>query len=251
MGKIPFCTYMAAMLLPLAACDGPSDDIAKVEVTETNELKDGKPITQTPTDPGKFTEIVTIGPDDVILKTGDRFSISAKGNEDSLQYLRFILSDGKLTVGRYKSSWSLSDRDKAIITITAPSVSTIALVGSGDVRAELVNGENGVLRLAGSGDLIVADITTPQLKADLAGSGNMTLAGKVADAAYSVAGSGNIEATKLASSSASASIAGSGDINLSASGRVDANIAGSGNIGVSGGAKCTSSVVGTGKLNCP
>jgi hypothetical protein len=236
-------------LLMLSACDVSADDM-KIDVTGSNDLKDGKAITAQATDPGKFTSISTVGPDDVIFKTGDTFSISASGSAEALKNLRFVVKDGDLTVGRYKYSWKMGDGDKAIITITAPSISAISAAGSGDVKADRVNGDTVSLSIAGSGSLDVADVITPSLDGDIAGSGNVKLAGKVDKANYSIAGSGNVDASKMASSTASVSIAGSGDVTLTASGSVNADIAGSGNVNVTGGAKCTSSVVGSGKLNC-
>jgi hypothetical protein len=243
-----------AILLPLSACGYSAadavEDIKKMEVSGSNDLKDGKAITAIATDPGKFTSISSVGPDDVIFKVGDTFSVSATGSAEALENLRFILKEGDLTVGRYKYSYQMNDNDKAVITITGPSISAISAAGSGDVKAERVNGPKVSLSSAGSGSLSVASVETPSLDSDLAGSGNLILGGKVDTAAYSIAGSGEIDATKMASSSATVSIAGSGDVNLTVTGTVNANIAGSGDVNVSGGAKCTSSVVGSGELNC-
>jgi Putative auto-transporter adhesin, head GIN domain len=242
------------MAIPLSACGYSAadavEDIKKIEVTGSNDLKDGKAITALATDPGKFTSISSVGPDDVVYKVGDAFSVSASGSAKALENLRFTVKDGDLTVGRYKYSYQMNDTDKAVITITAPSISAISAAGSGDVKAERVNGPKVSLSSAGSGSLNIADVETASLDSDLAGSGNVTLSGKVDTAAYSIAGSGTIDATKMASSSASVSIAGSGDVNLTASGNVSADIAGSGDVNVTGGAKCTSSIVGSGKLNC-
>jgi PBP1b-binding outer membrane lipoprotein LpoB len=239
-------------LLALGACgSSASETVKKVEdmaVSVSSDLKDGKPITAAATDPGKFTSIATNGPDDVIFKTADAYSVSATGSASVLEKLRFTLVDGQLKVGRYQSKWS--DDEKAVITITAPSITAIAAAGSGDVKADRVTGDKVDVSAAGSGSIDVASIETATLSSDIAGSGNVTLGGKADSADYSIAGSGNVDAIKLQSSKASISIAGSGSLDLTASSTVDASIAGSGNVNVTGGAKCTSSVVGSGKLNC-
>ncbi len=243
-----------AMAIPLSACGYSAadavEDIKKMEVTGSNELKSGKAITAVPTDSGKFTSISSVGPDDVIFKVGDTFSVSASGSAEALENLRFVLKNGDLTVGRYKYSYQMNATDKAVITITAPSISAISAAGSGDVKADRVSGPKVSLSSAGSGSMDIANVETPALDSDVAGSGNVTLGGKVDNAAYSIAGSGTVDAAKMASSSASVSIAGSGAVNLTVSGKVSADIAGSGNVNVTGGAKCTSSIVGSGKLNC-
>jgi hypothetical protein len=239
-------------LMALSACGTlASEAVEKVEEMATvgsNDLRDGKPITEAATDPGNFTAISTVGPDDVVFQTGDTFSVSATGSAKALENLRFIIVDGDLTVGRYKYKWN--EADKAVIKITAPAISSIALAGSGNVKADRVGGPKVSLSSAGSGSIDVANVETAELSSDIAGSGDVTLAGKVDSADYSIAGSGNVDAKKMASSSANVSIAGSGDVDLTASGTVNASIAGSGNVNVTGGAKCTSSVMGSGKLNC-
>ena len=247
----------ALFLMPLFALSACSysaadavKDVQEMDVTGSNDLKDGKAITTTAADPGKFTSVSTVGPDDVVVKVGDAFSVSASGSAEALKNLRYKIIDGDLVVGRYKYSWTGGDKDKAVITITAPSITAIATAGSGDVKAERLNGPKVSLSSAGSGSINVADVETPSLDSDLSGSGNVTLGGKVDEAKYSIAGSGTVDASKMASSTASVSIAGSGDVNLTASGSVSASIAGSGDVNVSGGAKCTSSVVGSGSLNC-
>jgi Putative auto-transporter adhesin, head GIN domain len=241
-------------LLVLSACGYSAadavKDIKKMEVTGSNNLKDGKAITTEATDTGKFTAISTAGPDDVIFKTGDSSSVSATGSAEALKNLRFIVVDGELRVGRYKYSWNDGNNDKAVITITGPSISAISAAGSGDVKADRVTGAKVSLSSAGSGSIAISTVDKLSLDSDIAGSGDITLQGKVDTAAYSIAGSGSIDATKMASSTASISIAGSGDVNLTATGKVSADIAGSGDVNVLGGAKCTSSVVGSGKLHC-
>ena len=124
------------------------------------------------------------------------------------------------------------------------------LVGSGNFTADALTGDKIALELAGSGNVNIAAVTGKSLEGGIAGSGSIRVAGKVERSKYDVAGSGNIDATKLASTDADVSIAGSGDITLMATGKVSADIAGSGDVTVTGGAKCSSSIGGSGKVNC-
>ena len=84
----------------------------------------------------------------------------------------------------------------------------------------------------------------------MAGSGNIILAGRAASSDISIAGSGNVDASKLMSDSNDVSIAGSGDVTLRSDGRVEASIMGSGDVTVLGTAECDLSSMGSGKLNC-
>jgi hypothetical protein len=236
-------------LLMLSACNISFDD-KDMETIGAKELKDGKAITAQATDPGKFTAISTVGPDDVVFKTGDAFSVSASGSAEALKDLRFIVTDGELTVGRYKYRWNAGDSDKAVITITAPVVSSVALAGSGNFKGDKLSGTKVMLDLAGSGSADVADVQSPEFEGNIAGSGSMKLAGKAAKAEYSIAGSGSIDAKSLVSETVDMSVAGSGNAELNATKTVDASIAGSGDINVTGGAKCTSSKMGSGSVNC-
>lgn len=242
------CALIAAAVL--SACDMAADTAGKVETVGSNDLKDGKPISAIATETGKFASISTVGPDDVVVKTGDGYSVSASGSAEALKNLRFIVTDGELTVGRYKYRWSIGDKDKAVITITAPAISSIETAGSGNVKADRVNGDQVTLSSAGSGSLEVAIVEAKSLIGEIAGSGNVKLAGKASRADYSIAGSGSIDASRLTSDDAEVSIAGSGDVDLNAGGKVDIDIAGSGNVNVTGGAKCTKSVMGSGSINC-
>jgi hypothetical protein len=244
---------LAAPFFALSACGYSAsdaiEDIQKMDISDNTDLKNGKPITPLAADPGAFTALAAMGPDDVIFKNGDAFSVSATGSAKALENLRYAIKDGELSVGRYKYRWSDGD-DKATITITAPTISALSTAGSGNVKAERVNGAKVSISTAGSGSIDVADVETANLETSIAGSGRISLAGKVDAVSYDIAGSGSIDAAKMASTTAKVSIAGSGDAKLTASGKVNADIAGSGTVDVSGGATCSSSVTGSGSLNC-
>ncbi len=214
-----------------------------------SDLDKGKPIAAEWTVTDSFDGVKGRGPDKIIVETGDSFRIKAEGDDAALKMLRFLVKDGKIVIGRKSGSggWKGS---AATITVTAPTISTIALAGSGDIEAAALSGKAAKLSIAGSGQADIAAVDAESLDVSIAGSGKMKLAGKVADAKYSIAGSGGLDAANLASQTAKISIAGSGTANLTATGTVNAKIAGSGNIKVSGGATCTKSVTGSGTLDC-
>lgn len=247
---IPTVALALIAATALSACDMAADTAEKVETIGSGDLKDGKPIGAAATETGEFASISTVGPDDVIFKTGATYAVSATGSAAALKDLRFVVTDGELTVGRYKYRWTSAGTDKAVITITAPSISAIATAGSGNVTADRVKGDRVTLSSAGSGSLDVANVDAKSLEGEIAGSGDVKLVGTATRADFSIAGSGNIDAAKLTSSDAEVSIAGSGDVDLNASGTVDISIAGSGNVTVTGGAKCSKSVIGSGNISC-
>jgi Putative auto-transporter adhesin, head GIN domain len=236
-------------LLPLAALavSGCSFD---VNAEDERLTSDGKTVSATAATTGAFTKIEAVGPDNIVFVTGDAFSIKAEGDADAIAKLRYAMDNGTIIIGREKGNWWGKDSQKITVTVTAPSLTAASLVGSGDFTADKMTGDSISVELAGSGDATIREVTGKSFKGELAGTGNVSLAGKVERAELSVAGTGDIDATKLASVDAEVSIAGTGDVRVSATGTVDASIAGTGDINVTGGAKCKTSSLGSGKINC-
>lgn len=234
----------------LAACGGPvSDTVDKLGTS--NDLAEGSAIGAEWKTVEAFDELAAVGPDNVVFAVGNAYRIRAEGDAETLAQLRFRARDGKLLIGRRDRKWlAPGGRRAARIFVTAPSLRSVALAGSGDFSADRLAGNSVELSSAGSGSIDIASLEAAEVEAELAGSGSIRLSGKTRESDFSVAGSGDIDAGGLVSSRADVSIAGTGDVRVNATDTVDASIAGTGNITVTGGAKCTSSVIGTGKLRC-
>jgi Putative auto-transporter adhesin, head GIN domain len=236
-------------LLPLAALvvSGCSFD---VNAEDERLTSDGKPVSTTAATTGSFTKIEAVGPDNIVFVTGDAFSIKAEGDADAIAKLRYAMDDNTIIIGREKGKWWGEGAKGVTVTVTAPALVEASLAGSGDFTADRMVGDKVKVDLAGSGNARVTDVTAKSFESDLAGTGDITVAGKAERAEYSVAGTGDVDASKLASVDAEVSIAGTGDVSLNATGTVDASIAGTGDVKVTGGAKCTSSALGSGKVSC-
>lgn len=237
------------ILLPLAALSLSACSF-NVNAEDERITSDGKPISTAAATTGAFTKIEAVGPDNIIFVTGDAFSIKAEGDADAIAKLRYAMDNGTIIIGREKGKWWGKNSQSVTITVTAPTLSAASLAGTGDFTADRMTGDKVSVELAGSGNAKLGDVTAKSFKSDLAGTGDIMVAGKVESAEYSVAGTGDVDASKLASVDAEVSIAGTGDVRLSATGTVDASIAGTGDINVTGGAKCKSSSIGSGKINC-
>jgi Putative auto-transporter adhesin, head GIN domain len=233
---------------PLSACGYSVFDAA--EDMQGGGFEGGKAITAAVQSIDAFTAIEAIGPDTVVLVTGDTFSIKAEGNGDAIKTLRFKIDGPTIMIGRSKGKWYGDSAKGVTITITAPKISSVSLIGSGDFKGDKLSGDKVVIDLAGSGNIHVADISAPTVEGNVAGSGDIKVAGKVAKADWSIAGSGNVDAASIVSEDVKASIAGSGDVRVNATKTVNADIAGSGDVYVTGGATCSKSVVGSGKVTC-
>jgi Putative auto-transporter adhesin, head GIN domain len=236
--------FLPFAVLAVSACS------LNVDAEDERLTSDGKTVSATAATTGSFTKIEAVGPDNIIFVTGDTFSIKAEGDADAVAKLRYAMDNGTIIIGREKGKWWGKDSQSVTVTITAPTLTAASLVGSGDFTADRMTGNSVSVELAGSGDANIRDVTGKSFKSELAGTGNVSVAGKVERAEFSVAGTGDIDATKLASVDAEVSIAGTGDVRLNATGTVDASIAGTGDINVTGGAKCKTSSIGSGKINC-
>ena len=243
-----FLAVIVAATIPLSACGYSVFDAA--EDIQSGGFEGGKAITTAVQSTEAFTEVEAMGPDNVVLVTGDTFSIKAEGNAEAIKTLRFKMDGAAIQIGRNKGKWMGDSAKGVTITITAPKISSVSLAGSGDFNGDRLSGDKVVIDLAGSGNVDVADITAPDVEGNIAGSGNIKVVGKAAKAEWSTAGSGSVDASFIVSDDVKVSIAGSGDVRVNATKAVDVSIAGSGDVTVTGGAKCTKSVIGSGKVSC-
>lgn len=235
--------------LPLAALSLSACDI-DVNAQDERLSSDGKPVTSSAATTAAFSKVEAVGPDNIIFVTGDAFSIKAAGDADMIEKLRYTVDNGSIIIGREKGKWWGTGSKSVTVTITAPTLNEASLAGSGDFTADRMTGDSVAVELAGSGNATIGNVSGKSFKGDVAGTGNVKLAGTVDRAEFSVAGTGDIDASKLVSVDADVSVAGTGDVRVNATGMVDASIAGTGDVSVTGGAKCKSSSIGSGQVSC-
>ena len=155
-------------------------------------------------------------------------------SENILPYLLSEVEDGTLTVCFHSDSIGSFTTGKSNITVYAPDLSSVSVVGSGDFNclslshsgdfsvAIAGSGDTSLsdlhcdglnLSVAGSGDIKAQDVVAGSVTVAIAGSGDVALSGTAESADYSVVGSGDIRASGLkVSGSVSQSVRGSGDI---------------------------------------
>lgn len=195
-----------------------------------------------------FTGVDLRGSDDVDVKAGNSFSITAEGDPKVLDVLEIKVVDGTLRVGRKWNSTDFEDRG-AKIHVVMPKLTLASVSGSGNLTIDRAEGDfTG--SIAGSGNLDIAALTANAAKLSVAGSGDMTLAGTVAKLSASIVGSGDIDGEKLVASGASISVVGSGNMRGVVKGGASVSIAGSGDVDLTGGANCAVNAVGSGEAHC-
>lgn len=193
------------------------------------------------------TGITLAAPVSVVLKTGTALKITANGDDDLIDRLRFANKDGMLMIGTDGEGWS-SD-SKTTLNVTMPSPQKITMAGSGTIDAQTIADE-AAITIAGSGSVAVKQVASTKLDVTLAGSGSIEGGGTVETLDLTIAGSGGFEMESLKVENADVSVAGSGSAAFASDGTVDANIIGSGSVRVIGRADCTVSSMGSGTLKC-
>lgn len=199
-----------------------------------------------------FTGVALKGSDDVVVREGAAFAVTATGPQDQLDKLEITVENGTLSVDREGSSWMNNSRGKAVqVTVTMPRLDRALLSGSGTMQVAKASGDSVSASVSGSGDLTIAEVTTKMLDLSVAGSGDLTIAKGVTEkGSYDIAGSGDVSASGVTATNVDLSIAGSGNIDANASGGASVSIVGSGDVKVTGGAKCATSKVGSGDVTC-
>lgn len=242
-------------LLPLAivlTASGCSAEVTSGSKDGKRTVEAGPTVTQS-FDLKGFTGVKVAGPDDVTIRQGDAFSISAKGPKTELDELEIKLDGSTLAIGRKREGFSFGHRnsDGVQIEITMPKLDALRLTGSGSIDADNVDGDAVEAVITGSGDLKVATLTGKSAKLGISGSGDIEVAGgTIGSGDFSVTGSGNIDADGLAAQTLAVSITGSGDVDAQATGSADVRILGSGDATVTGGGKCTTKAMGSGTATC-
>jgi hypothetical protein len=239
------------LALSLSACgETVSKAVNDIKANDGAGVADGETISSTAVATKSFETVEALGPDNIVFVTGDAFTIKAEGNAKAVATLRYNIEGDAIVIGREKGSWFGEEGKSVTVTITAPTLSSASLAGSGDFTADRMTGDDVEVTIAGSGSLNVAKVDAKKLETKIAGSGNAVISGNVERADFSVLGSGSVNAQKLTTIDADISIAGSGDVRLNATGKVKAKVAGSGDVNVTGGAACDSKSMGSGSISC-
>ncbi len=133
-----------ALAMTVTACSGAGRaDGDQPRKSETTRSADAGPVATKSYSLTGFTEVKVAGPDDVTIRQGEAFSISAKGPEAVLDRLEIEVDGPTLSIGRKRESFSFSSRDDddVEITITMPRLNGVQLTGSGSIDADSVDGD--------------------------------------------------------------------------------------------------------------
>ncbi len=200
-----------------------------------------------------FERIDLAGSPDVIVTVGPAASVSAEGDQKTLDRLDIRVENGELKIGRKKQGgWFHSDMRLRPVTIrvSLPKLAAASIAGSGDMRIDKVEGERFGGEIAGSGDMEIAALKVGAADFSIAGSGGMKASGTAASSNVSIAGSGDVDTAGLAARTAKISVMGSGNVSANASESADISVMGSGDVTMTGTARCTTHKMGSGDIRC-
>lgn len=152
-------------------------------------------------------------------------AVTVTGEKTVVPRLLTQVRDGLLTIS---ADGSYDSRSRLIVDVTAPSLTSVELRGSGQIT---VSGLDGAT-----------------FRALLSGSGSVTLDGRVDDLNLRIGGSGNIQAGNVRARTVRTEISGSGDIDVTASDALDARIPGAGVVTYAGSPRLTKIITGAGSV---
>lgn len=171
------------------------------------------------------------------------------GQQNILNLITTDVVSGVLEVD-LKRHTTLGRHDQVTVKLFMPSLNSIEISGSGNVRSNGVDCESVNARISGSGDINFNGSIANSLDAHISGSGSMNFNSNntCLNAKYNVSGSGDINAEWLKADYVEARISGSGNLKIYAEKQLDVKISGSGDVSYRGNAAVSASISGSGKL---
>ena len=209
--------------------------------------KEGAPLGELDMSGDAPTGLALLGPDAVVITSGDTLDIDLEGDPDAVEAMRFTLEGG--TLGILRDSDVYDGNGQVTVRVTMPAPSDLTMAGSGTIKADAV-ASSADITSAGSGSINVTGVDAEDLEVTIAGSGSITASGTADRLEVTIAGSGGVNMPKLKVDEAEVSIAGSGSVAFASDGEVEANIMGSGSVTVTGDATCELNSMGSGTLTC-
>lgn len=203
-------------------------------ITETRSIDDA-------------TNIKVLGHAEVIIDSGAT-ALKVEGDENILPYIITAYSNNRLEI-RSRNNVNLHTGNPIRVYVTTPTVKSVSISGSGNVKssAKFWSQQPVSLNISGSGDLYMK-INAPGVNAGISGSGNITVSGETRNLEVKISGSGDYNGMDLKAEIARVHISGSGDASLYAEDRLEAYISGSGDVKYKGKASVDKHISGSGNV---
>lgn len=200
-----------------------------------------------------FDRVQVFGPFNVTIRTGRATSVTATGDQQSLDGASVVSSGGVLTIQtltKARSAWKQEPHAAARIAIVVRQLKGVKLLGAGTVTVGEMRGLSNDVSLSGSGQVSIAKLTSDSATIYLSGSGRIVLAGTTKSASANISGSGDLDASQLSANDLKLVSASSGLIQAKALRTADVKQNGSGEVRIVGRPSCIVESPGTGTTHC-
>ncbi len=152
--------FLAAIILVLSACE---------KINGEGDLR-----TETRST-GNFSGINSRISGNVFYVQGNEYKIELTAQQNVLNVIETPIINNKVVV-RFKNDVRVRSHELITVRVTAPSISSIDLSGSGNFTGlSPINGNALFFKLSGSGNLSLPSVTTTRLEATISGSGNISI----------------------------------------------------------------------------
>lgn len=190
-----------------------------------------------------FSSVTNVGPVNVHLTvaanqfptqkpthstTQGEVTLTLSGDENLLSHVHTRVKQGQLSIDM--EEYIVRMVHPLEIVATTSEVSSVTILGSGDMNLTGARGESLSLNIVGSGNILNTETVVESLTAKTVGSGSIHLDGEANSLTVEISGSGDVQARPLVSTSAVVRTFGSGDVQVCATETLEAAIHGSGDI---------------------
>ena len=201
---------------------------------------------------GSFDRLRVDGAFEVRMTTGGSPRAKLSGDPHALELVDVQVNGSTLSIRRRADTVAAvrTAGEPVVVTLSAPTLTSAVLIGSGAVRVSGMRGERADLSVAGTGTITVEGLATEQASATVVGSGAVVLAGRARRLRLSTNGPGAIDASKLVADDLTVRLDGPGETLAQARYVATVSTTGAGRVVVTGNAKCTVRAPSGGAVVC-
>jgi hypothetical protein len=194
-----------------------------------------------------FSSLAVNSAVDVRLKAGTAERVTVRADDNIVPLIDTRVDNGRLIVG-VQPGVSYRTRHAPVVTVEFVQMNGVQILGSGDVRADVIKAQVFEVSVRGSGDVFVERIDSNVLAVSITGSGDVTARGRADSVAVHVDGSGDARLDGVEARQAAVRIRGSGDVRVHAVESLRVDIAGSGDVRYRGTPQLMKKVAGSGDV---
>jgi hypothetical protein len=195
-----------------------------------------------------FSGVHLAGLGTVTIELGDQEALRIEAEDNLLEYFETGVRGGTLWIEQ-RDNTSLRPKEPVNFYVTAKTLDSVALSGSGGINVPPVSAERFSVDVSGSGDVAVESLVADSLEATISGSGAADIAGgEVKNQDVTISGSGEYDAREMPSARATVSVNGSGKATVWARDDLQVDISGSGDVRYVGDPTLNQSVTGSGDV---